>query len=132
MGFNCCNLVTATPFPPHEIYRRLSPCHHLRNILSGGSILRTCGAGWFWSGMRSAFLGRGAFTYDVHTKKDKGGQEIPQICGQKEGSITEVARFLRNHGSQFLFWGNHATRIGGSIPEELRLTIPLFGESCHL
>ena len=25
----------------------------------------------------------------------------------------EVARFLRNRGSQFLFLGNHATRIGG-------------------
>ena len=30
---------------------------HLRYILSGGSILSTCGAGWFWSGIRSVFLG---------------------------------------------------------------------------
>ena len=39
----------------------------------------------------------------------------------------EVARFLRNRGSQFQFLGNRATRIGGSIPEESRFTIPAFG-----
>ena len=44
----------------------------------------------------------------------------------------EVARFLRNRGSQFLFLGNRATRIGDSIPEESRFTIPISGESCHL
>ena len=44
----------------------------------------------------------------------------------------EVARFLMNHGSQFFFLGNPATRIGGSIAEESRFTIPVLGESCHL
>ena len=42
-------------------------------------------------------------------------------------NILEVALFLRNRGSQCLFWGNRATRIGGSIPEESRFTIPVFG-----
>ena len=44
----------------------------------------------------------------------------------------EVERFLSNCGSQFLFLGNHATRIGSSIPEESWFTIPIFGESYHL
>ena len=44
----------------------------------------------------------------------------------------EVARFLRNHGSQFLYLGNRATRIGVSIPEKSRFTTPIFGESCQL
>ena len=43
----------------------------------------------------------------------------------------EVARFLRNRGSQFLYLENRATRIGGTIPEESRYTIPVFEESCH-
>ena len=43
-----------------------------------------------------------------------------------------MARFIRNLGSQFLFLGNRATRIGGSIPEERRCTIPVLGEVCHL
>ena len=43
-----------------------------------------------------------------------------------------MARFLRNCGSQFLFLGYHATRIGGLIPEESRFTIPILGESYHL
>ena len=48
-------------------------------------------------------------------------------------SELEVARFLRKRGSQFLFFGgNRATRIGGSIPEESRFTIPFLGESSHL
>ena len=40
-------------------------------------------------------------------------------------NILEVALFLRNRGSQCLFWGNRATRIGGSIPEESWFTIPI-------
>ena len=44
----------------------------------------------------------------------------------------EVTQFLRNCGSQFLFLGYHATRIGGLIPEESRFTIPILGESYHL
>ena len=43
-----------------------------------------------------------------------------------------MTRFLRNRGSQFLFWGDRATRIEGSIPEESRFTIPFWGESSHL
>ena len=34
-----------------------------------------------------------------------------------------MEQFLRNHDSQCLFWGKHAIRIGGSIPEESRFTI---------
>ena len=48
------------------------------------------------------------------------------------GCTIEDARFQRNHGSQFLFLGNCATRIGGSISEESRLTIPVYGKSYNL
>ena len=41
-----------------------------------------------------------------------------QLQDRGERERLEVARFLRNRGSQFLFWGNRATRIGGSIHEE--------------
>ena len=62
--------------------------------------------------------------------------EIPFISSNLNlGSSSfdlEVARFLRNRGSQFLFWGNRATRIGSSIPEKWRFAIPVLGESCHL
>ena len=57
--------------------------------------------------------------------------DIPFGCDSR-GKRVEVEQFLRNHGSQFLFLGNRATRIGGSIPEESRFTIPIFGELCHL
>ena len=71
---------------------------------------------------------------------------IDTDCEEREGIIEmetapdslsghlqlEVVRFLRNRGSQFLFLGNRATRIGGSIIEESWFTIPILGESCHL
>ena len=40
----------------------------------------------------------------------------------------EVTRFPRNRGSQFLFLGNRAIGIGGSIREESRFTIPFLGK----
>ena len=59
---------------------------------------------------------------------------LPVNCWTKSGLVIlgrwsrlEVARFLRNRGSQFLFWGNRATRIGGSIPEESQFTIHFLG-----
>ena len=41
--------------------------------------------------------------------------------------LDEGAQFLRNRGSEFLFWENRATRIGGSIPEKSRFRIPVLG-----
>ena len=60
---------------------------------------------------------------------EKGGEAVSHFLPL---FLLEVEWFLRNPGSQFLFWRNHATRKGGSIPEESWFTIPFLGESCHL
>ena len=46
-------------------------------------------------------------------KEQRRERALPTVM-----SKLEVTRFLRNRGSQFLFLGNRATRIGGPIPEE--------------
>ena len=51
--------------------------------------------------------------------------ELPLYRGPQ--NRLEVARFLRKRGSQFLFLGNQATRMGRSISKESRFTIPFSG-----
>jgi hypothetical protein len=43
--------------PLKKVSKDLLNTVYSRNILSGGSILSTCGAGWFCSGILSMFLG---------------------------------------------------------------------------